>query len=123
MGLGEAVGAGDQHQGPLPEILLLVVLGQAGLQIAGLADVDPPVVIACVFPHQHIDADLAALLHGQEVGQGLRGTSITWTMRVVISAMRMPWGSPLGRKIWIVLGVWLMRRWQRAPAPAHRSGR
>ena len=30
-------------------------------------------------------------------------------MRVVISAMRMPWGSPLGRKIWIVLGVLLIR--------------
>jgi hypothetical protein len=30
MGLGEAVGAGDQHQGPLPEVLLLMVLGQAG---------------------------------------------------------------------------------------------
>ena len=57
MGLGEAVGAGDQHQGPLPEIILLVVLGQAGPQIA----------------HQHIDANLAALLHGQEVGQQAAG--------------------------------------------------
>ena len=67
--LGEAVGAGDQHQGPLPEVLLLVVLGQASAQIAGLADVHPSVVIACVFSHQHIKADLAALLHRQEVRQ------------------------------------------------------
>jgi hypothetical protein len=73
MGLGEAVGAGDQHQGPLPEVLLLMVLAQAGAQIAGLADIDPPVVVACVFPHQHIDADLAALLHGQEIGQQAAG--------------------------------------------------
>jgi len=49
------------------------VLGQACPQIAGLADEDPPVVIACVFPHQHIDADLAALLHGQEIGQQTAG--------------------------------------------------
>ena len=69
MGLGEAVGAGDQHQSPLPEVLLLVVLSQAGPQIARLADVDPPVVVARFFAHQHIDANLAALLHGQEVGQ------------------------------------------------------
>ncbi len=73
MGLGEAVGAGDQHQGPLPEVLLLMVLGQAGPQIAGLADVDTPVVVACVFPHQHIDAHLAAPLHGQEIGQQAAG--------------------------------------------------
>ena len=57
MGLGEAVGTGDQHQSPLPEILLLVVLCQAGPQIA----------------HQHIDANLAALLHGQEVGHQAAG--------------------------------------------------
>jgi cold shock CspA family protein len=34
----------------------------------------------------------------------LRGTSITRTMRVVISATRMPRGSPAGRKIWMVWG-------------------
>lgn len=73
MGLGEAVGAGDQHQGPLPEVLLLVVLGQASARIAGLADVHPPIVIACAFSHQHIKADLAALLHRQEVGQQAAG--------------------------------------------------
>ena len=73
MGLGEAVGAGDQHQGPLPEVLLLMVLGQAGPQIARLADVDASVVVACLFPHQHIDPHLAALLHGQEVGQQAAG--------------------------------------------------
>jgi hypothetical protein len=73
MGLGEAVGAGDQHQGPLPEVLLLMVLGEAGPQITRLAHVYPPVVIACVFPDQHIDAHLAALLHGQEVGQQTTG--------------------------------------------------
>jgi hypothetical protein len=32
-------------------------------------------------------------------------------MRVVISAVRMPWGSPLGRTIWMDSGIWLMRRW------------
>jgi hypothetical protein len=32
---------------------------------------------------------------------------MTRTMRVLISAIRMPWGSPLGRNIWIVLGVLL----------------
>ena len=62
-----------QEQGPPPEVLLLMVLGQTGPQVAGLADIDPPVVVACVFPHQHIDADLAALLHGQEVGQQAAG--------------------------------------------------
>jgi hypothetical protein len=35
-------------------------------------------------------------------------TSIACTMRVVISAMRMPWGSPLGKTIWIVLGGLVM---------------
>jgi len=69
MGLREAVGAGDQHQGPLPEVLLLVMLGQTSAQITGLAYVHPPIVIACVFSHQYIKADLAALLHRQEVGQ------------------------------------------------------
>jgi hypothetical protein len=69
MGLGEAVGAGDQHQGPLPEDLLLMVLGQVSPQIARLAHINAPVVIAGVFPHQHIDAHLAALLHGQKIGQ------------------------------------------------------
>ena len=34
----------------------------------------------------------------------LRGTSMTRTMRVVISATRMPRGSPAGRKIWMVWG-------------------
>ncbi len=49
------------------------VLGQAGPQIARLADVDAPVVVARVFPHQHIDAHLAALFHGQEVDQQAAG--------------------------------------------------
>ena len=31
--------------------------------------------------------------------------SNTWTIRVVISATRMPVGLPPGRKIWMVLGV------------------
>jgi len=44
-------------------------------------------------------------------------------MRVEISAMRMAWGSPLVREIWIVLGVWFMRRCHRTPDPAHRSDR
>ncbi len=47
----------------------------------------------------------------------------TCKLRVVISARRMPWGSPLGRTIWIVLGVLLMRHQRRAPSPANRSGR
>ena len=40
-----------------------------------------------------------------------------------VSAMRMPWGSPLGRKIWVDLGVWLMLGLLRGPNSAHRSGR
>ncbi len=33
------------------------------------------------------------------------------------------WDSPLGRTIWFVLGVLLMRRWPQAPDHAHQSGR
>ncbi len=99
------------------------VLGQAGPQIARLAHINAPVVIAGVFPHQHIDAPWLLCSMARKSASKLRGTSITCTMRVVISAMQMPWGSPLGRKIRMVLSVWLMRRRHQAPAPAHRSGR
>lgn len=39
MGLREAAGLGDQHQRPLPEVLLLVVGCQSGTQVGGLHDV------------------------------------------------------------------------------------
>jgi hypothetical protein len=46
-----------------------------------------------------IDTCLAALHHGRKPASKLRGSSMTCTMRVVISAMRMVWGTPLGKKI------------------------
>lgn len=69
VGLREAVGLGDQHQGPLPEILFLVVSGQPGTKVAGLPDVHQPVSVLCIFPNQEVDAYLGALLHRKEAAQ------------------------------------------------------
>lgn len=78
--------------------------GVAWAQVIGLANVDQLVAILRGFPKEEVDTHLTALLHGEASASRLRGPSIACTMRVVIAARRMPWGSPLGRTIWIVLG-------------------
>lgn len=73
MGLGQAVGARNQHQRALPEFLFLVVLGQTLAQIAGLADVGLGFRAVLALAEQHIDRHLIALRHLQkDVEQGAR---------------------------------------------------
>jgi len=69
MGLGQAVGAGDQHQRAFPELLFLVVLREAGAQVAGLADVDLLLGAVLGLTEQEVQRDLFALGHLQEVLQ------------------------------------------------------
>lgn len=73
MRLREAVGAGDEHNGPLPEILFLVVLGQALAQISGLADIELLGGPVFALTEQEIDRNLATFRHRDEVWKEFSG--------------------------------------------------
>ena len=64
--LGEAAGARDQHQRALPEVLVLVVAGEALAQVAGLADVDLGLGTVLALAEEEIHRHLLALGHGEE---------------------------------------------------------
>ncbi len=66
--LGQAVGLGDQHQDPLPEVFLLVVGCQPGTQVAGLPDIHQAV---------NVMADWVQQLK-QQLEQDVQSVTLDW---------------------------------------------
>jgi hypothetical protein len=69
VGLGEAVGPGNEDERPLPKVLFLVVRGQPGTQVARLADVNPALLRIFGFTDEEIERHLATLRHLEEFRQ------------------------------------------------------
>lgn len=67
--LRQAVGARDEDEHALPEILVLVVGSEAGAEVARLADIDAGLRRILGLADQEIQRHLPALLHGEELPQ------------------------------------------------------
>ena len=122
MRLGEGVREGDERQGPLPKIFLLVVRGEPGTQITGLPHVYRVVTAALGLAYKKLQCHLCAFRHRQEFShQTARHLDHLHNARRDLSDADAP-GSPAGRNIWMVLARAVTRP-PRERDRARRSGR